>query len=52
MATVSAGNQVSINFQGGNLTSAKKSHPSPDDFGETFARNLIKQNATHFSFIF
>ena len=43
---------VSINFQRGDLTSAKKSHLSPDDFGETFAWNLIKQNATHFSFIF
>ena len=30
----------------------QKSHPSPDDFGETFAFNLIKQNLTQFSFIF
>ena len=26
--------------------------PFPDDFGETFAFNLIKQNVAHFSFIF
>ena len=29
------------------LTSAEKSHPSPDDFKETFALNLIKQNVTN-----
>ena len=32
------------------MTSAQKIHLSPDDFGETFAFDLIKQ--THFSFIF
>ena len=34
------------------MTSAQKIHLSPDDFGETFAFDLIKQNVTHFSFIF
>ena len=33
------------------MTSAQKIHLSPDDFGETFAFDLIKQNVTHFSFI-
>ena len=53
MATASAGNKVNnINFERRDLTSAEKSHPSPDDFGETFAFNLIKENVSHFSFIF
>ena len=34
------------------MTSAQKIHLSPDDIGETFAFDLIKQNVTHFSFIF
>ena len=43
---------VNINFERRDLTSAQKSHPFPDDFGENFARNLIKQSVTHFYFIF
>ena len=35
----------------GYLTSSQKSHPSPINFRETFALNLIKQNVTHFSVI-
>ena len=43
---------LNMNFQRKDLTSAQKCHPSLIDFGETFAFNLIKQNRTHFSFIF
>ena len=43
---------VNINFERRDLTSIKKSHSSPNHFGEAFAFNLIKQNVTHFSFIF
>ena len=31
-----------MNFERRDLTSAQKNHPSPDDFGEIFAFNLIK----------
>ena len=51
MATDSAGNNM-INFERSDLTSTQKSHPSAYDFGEIIAFNLIKQNVTHFSFIF
>ena len=44
--------RVNINFERKDLFSVEKSHPSPDDFGEAFAFNSIKQNVTHFSFIF
>ena len=43
---------VNNNFETRDLTSEQKCHPSPDNFGETFAFNLIKQNETHFSLIF
>ena len=43
---------VNIKFQRRDLTSAKKSHPSSNGFGEIFALNLIKQNVTYFSLIF
>ena len=43
---------VNINFERRDLTSAQKSHLSTDNFGETFAFNLIKQNVTYFSFMF
>ena len=43
---------ANIKFERRDLTSAQKNHPSFDDLGETFAFNLIKQNGTHFSFIF
>ena len=43
---------VNINFDKRDLTSAQKSHSSPDDFGKTFLFTLIKQNVTYFSFIF
>ena len=43
---------VNINFERRDLTSAQKRHPFPDDFGENFAWNLIKQSVTHFYFIF
>ena len=43
---------VNINFDKKDLTSAQKSHSSPDDFGKTFLFTLIKQNVTYFSFIF
>ena len=48
MDTASAGNNVSKKRP--NFCTEKS--PSPDDFGETFACNLIKQNVTHFPFIF
>ena len=32
---------VNINFERRDLTSAQKSHPSPDDFGETYHLHLI-----------
>ena len=38
---------VNINFERRDLTSTQKSHPSPDDIGEIFAVNLIK-NVTFF----
>ena len=44
--------RANINFEKRDLTSAQKSHLSRDDFGKTFAFDLIKQNVTHFSFIF
>ena len=44
--------QVNINFERRDLTSTQKNHPSPDDFREIFACNLIKQNVTQFSFFF
>ena len=40
--------RVNINYERGDLTFAQKSHPSPDDFGETFAFNLIKKCNTIF----
>ena len=43
---------VNINFERRDLTSVQKSHPSLEFSGEVFAFNLIKQNVTHFSFIF
>ena len=43
---------VNINFKRRDAISAQKSYPFPHDFGEIFAFNLIKQNVTHFSFIF
>ena len=43
---------VDIDFEKKDLTSAQKSHPSPQDFGETCVSNLVKQNVTHFPFIF
>ena len=43
---------VDINFERRDLTSVQKSHPSLEFSGEVFAFNLIKQNVTHFSFIF
>ena len=53
MATALAENKVgNINFERRDLISARKSHPSPNDFEETFAFNLIQQNVTHFSIIF
>ena len=36
--------RININFEREDLTSAPKIYPSPNDFGETFALNLIKQN--------
>ena len=41
---------VNINFERRDLTSVQKSHPSPNDFGETFAFNLRKQDLKHFLF--
>ena len=43
---------VNINFERRELTSARTSYRSTDDFGAIFPLNLIKQNVTHFSFIF
>ena len=43
---------VNVNFERRDLTSARKSHPSPDDFRETFELNLIKENVTHFFHLF
>ena len=43
---------VNINFERRDLTSAQKSHPFHNEFGEIFVFNIIKQNVTHFSFIF
>ena len=43
---------ANINFERGDLLSAQKSHPLPDDIGETLAFNLIKQSLIYFSFIF
>ena len=43
---------VNIKFERRDLTSVQKSHPSLEFSGEMFAFNLIKQNVTHFSFIF
>ena len=41
---------VNINFEKRDLTSAQKSHPSPNNFEATyFHLNLIKQNVTYFS---
>ena len=42
ISTASAENNVNINFKRRDLTSAQKSHRFPDDFGDTFAFNLIK----------
>ena len=43
MATASAKKKwVDINFERKDLTSAQKSQPTPNDFGETFAFNSIK----------
>ena len=39
---------VNVNFERRDLTSARKSHPFPNDFTETFELNLIKENVTHF----
>ena len=44
--------RVNINFKRRDLTFVQKNHTSPEDFGEAFAFNLIKQNVTYFSFIF
>ena len=38
-----------VNFERRGLTSAQKSHPSPDEFGKIFAFNVIKRSVTHFS---
>ena len=46
MATDSAGNNM-INFEKSDVTSTQKRHSSADDFGETIAFNLIKQNVIH-----
>ena len=43
---------VNMNFETTDITSARKSHPSTNNFGDTFAFNLIKQIVIHFSFIF
>ena len=43
---------VNINFTRRYRSSAQKSHPSPNDFGKTFACSSIKPNETHFSLIF
>ena len=42
---------VNINFERRDLSSAQKSDLSTNNFGETFAFNLIKQYVTYFSFI-
>ena len=53
MATVSAGIKwVNIKSKRRGLTSAQKSNPSHENFGENFPFNLIRQNVTHVSFIF
>ena len=43
---------LNINFERRDLFSAQKSYPFPNDFGEAFAFNVIKQNLTRFSFSF
>ena len=54
MDTVSVGNnvRVDINFERRDLTPAQKSHPSSDDFRETFAFNLKKKCNTFFFHLF